>query len=103
MHDDVADTNARVDAINTDYSKMQSQIDTNTEGIAMAFALSGASLLPSDSNFAMSFDYGHFDGSNALAFGAAGRLDKNIYVSGGLGIGTDTGNVGGRAGVTLAW
>ncbi len=82
---------------------MQSQIDTNTEGIAMAFALSGASLLPTDSSFALSLNYGHFDGSNAVAFGAAGRLDEGVYLSGGLGVGTDSGEVGGRAGLTFAW
>lgn len=46
---------------------------------------------------------GHFDGSNAVGFGAMGRVPKNVYLTGGFGAGLRQGTVGGRGGFMFAW
>ena len=79
-----------------------SRIDTAYEGAAMAMAMAGASL-PADKNYAISMNWGNFEGSNAFAGTAQARVSESFLVHGGIGYGVDTGSVGGRAGVTFAW
>jgi hypothetical protein len=53
--------------------------------------------------FAFSGGWGTFEGSNALGFGAIGRVSDKVYLTGGVGMGLDNSTVGGRAGFLLAW
>ena len=42
-------------------------------------------------------------GENALAFGGLARVGGSFFLSGGLSVGVDEGNVGGRAGFMAEW
>ena len=69
----------------------------------MAFAMAGTAALPTDKTLALSADWGNFDGHNALTFGAAARVAQDAYLTGGLAVGIDNGDVGGHAGLTVTW
>jgi hypothetical protein len=80
------------------------QVQHNTEGVAMAMALSGVdNILPNGTNYAVSANWGGFEEESAVAFGGAMRVYENIFASGGGAVGTNSGRGGGRAGVTFAW
>lgn len=84
------------------FNRLDGRIDQAFEGAAMAMAMAGAGL-PADKNYAVSINWGGFEGENAFAGTAQARLSENFIIHGGLGVGTSQGTVGGRAGVTMAW
>ena len=101
-----ADANGNLATVNLApaFQQLQSDLRNNTEGVAMAIALGGSgSILPEDKNFAVSTNWGTFQGQNALGFSGVGRLNDNWFLNGGVGAGMNQGTVGGRAGVTFAW
>ena len=62
--------------------------------------MSGTLIKPdAGDTFTVSGQWGNYDGENALAFGAAGRIGDGWYVSGGVGVGLDEGKSGAHAGV----
>jgi trimeric autotransporter adhesin len=78
-------------------------------GIAIALAIQQP-IFHDGQTYAMRLGYGNFDGSNALGLSMAGVLDKgsfgdksSITLDTGLGFGTETGTVAGKAGVTFGW
>lgn len=79
--------------------------DRNTEGVAMAMALSGIpNILPDDATIGLSVNWGNFDGENAVAFGGTARVTDHVFFNGGGAVGSGGQNPhGGRAGVTIAW
>jgi hypothetical protein len=83
----------------------QQDVSRNTEGVAMAMALSGIpSVLPRNTNYAVSTSWGNFRGENAVAVGGTARLSGNIFANGGVTLGTGArDSAGGRAAVTFAW
>jgi autotransporter adhesin len=98
-------------------SKTETQIDRLAqrdnklaEGIAVVAALAQPVLLPGQ-HFAMRAGWGGYDSANAVAFSAAGVIADNLLRSGhgtlsldgGVGWGTDEGEVVGRAGATFGW
>jgi autotransporter adhesin len=98
-------------------SKTETQIDRLAqrdnklaEGIAVVAALAQPVLLPGQ-HFAMRAGWGGYDSANALAVSAAGVVADNLLRSGhgtlsldgGVGWGTDEGEVVGRAGATFGW
>lgn len=87
----------------SDGGALHRQVEGNTEGVAMAMALAGGLNLPEGKNFGISGNWGTFDGEHAMGFGAVGRVSKNVYLNGGVGIGAGHGKVGGRAGVMFTW
>lgn len=89
--------------VKADVAGMKSQTRRNTEGIAMAFAMAGNAALPTDKRLALSAGWGYFDSSNALALGLSARVSRDAFLSAGLAVGVDTGEIGGRAGVTVTW
>lgn len=93
-------------ASTADISALQQDVSRNTEGVAMAMALGGIpTVLPVDTNRAISASWGTFGGKNALAVGGSARLHNNIFLNGGGALGTRGrgSNAGGRAGLTFAW
>jgi autotransporter adhesin len=99
------------------FSSLQSQVNhlvnrdnQLTEGIAASAALAQPVILPGQ-HFAMRAGWGGYDGSNAFAFSAAGVVGNNLLrpgfgtfaVDGGVGVGTDEGEVVGRAGASFGW
>jgi trimeric autotransporter adhesin len=81
-----------------------------TEGIAAVAALAQPILLPGQ-HFAVRAGWGGYDDANAVGFSAAGVVASNLLsqgrgtltLDGGLGFGTDEGEVAGRAGATIGW
>lgn len=73
-------------------------------------ALAQPVLLPGQT-FAMRAGWGGYDDANAVGFSAAGVVAKNLLsqgrgtltLDGGVGFGTDEGEVVGRGGVSLGW
>ncbi len=85
---------------------LRQDIRQNTEGVAMAMALSGVpTILPKCTNYAVSANWGTFGGENAMAVGGSARVADNVFLNGGGALGTSgKGNSGGgRAGVTFVW
>src|SRR5215510_35118 len=72
-------------------------------GVSMAFAMAGTPWLLPTERFAVSVDWGTFQGTNALALTAAYRLGTNVQANGGVAYGANGGGVGGRAGVRVGW
>ena len=81
----------------------EKRIDENTEGVALALAVSGGVSFPNTKAFAVSGGWGTFEGSHALGFGAIGRVSDKVYLTGGVGMGLENSTVGGRAGFLFAW
>jgi hypothetical protein len=78
------------------------RLDENTEGVALALAMDAPTLLPGE-NFALTGNWGTFEGENAVAFSGTLRIANNISLNGGVGFGASSGNVGRRAGLRIGW
>ena len=76
--------------------------DEAFEGTAIALAMTGGTL-PFDKNFAISANWGTFEGENAFAGSVFARVNDYWIVHGGLGVGLGEGTLGGTAGLTFAW
>ena len=63
----------------------------------------GGGTLPDNKRYAVSVNWGGYHGTNAFAANALLRVNDNIVINGGIGVGVTKGDVGGRAGVTYAW
>lgn len=92
-----------VAGLRKDVNKAFKQIDENTQGIAVAIAMTGALTLPVNHNFGISANWGNYEGKNAFSSTAALRLSEHLVASGALGVGLDTGSVGTRLGMQLTW
>lgn len=86
------------------FQSLRNDVSENEEGVAMAIALGGgASILPDGKNFAVSSNWGTFNGSNAMGFSSCARVLDNLYGNTAIGVGTGQGTVGARAGFSFAW
>ncbi|MCR9271488.1 MAG: YadA-like family protein [Hyphomonadaceae bacterium] len=92
-----------VDAVAIQLARTREEIDENTAGIAIANALSGSTWLQSNEKVAFSANIGYYDGSTAIAFSGATRLNKHISANVALGLVPSRGDVGARAGVRVGW
>lgn len=99
---DVAGLQAEINAQTLRIDSAFREIDKTTEGVAVAIALGGL-VLPQGKNFALGANFGYFDSKQAFAAQTALRLNELLMVNGGLGLGLDTSQVGGRVGVMAAW
>jgi trimeric autotransporter adhesin len=100
---DIAGINSQLAGINLRLNDLDDRTTKALNGTAMAFAMAGTPWLLPTERFAMSMDWGTFQGTNALALNAAFRLGTNVQASGGLAYGANGGGVGGRAGVRVGW
>ena len=85
------------------------RIDENSEGVAISLSLVNPDLVGSES-FAVAMNWGGYEGESALGFSAMGVLSRDfmgtgsrLALGGGLGVGLDKDNMGGRAGGQLSW
>jgi hypothetical protein len=76
-------------------------IAKNTSGISMAMAL-GDFWVPENKNMAFGLNVGTFDGTWAIAGNLGGKVNDNLYLTGGVALGNN-GDVGGRLGGEVAW
>jgi len=65
--------------------------------------MAGVPTLLQSETFAMSGNWGTFEGENGLAVNAAVRLAKNVQLNGGVAWGLDQDIAGGRLGVRVGW
>ena len=77
--------------------------DKALTGVAMAFAMAGVPTLLPTEIFAMSANWGTFEGENGLALNATLRLAANVQLNGGVAYGLNEDLAGGRAGVRVGW
>jgi hypothetical protein len=98
----IALLDGRVGSLESGLNAVNGRIDKAFEGNAMALAMAGSGL-PGDKNYAVSLNWGTFQGENAFAGSAQARISENVILSGGIGVGAGNHTVGGRAGVTVAW
>ncbi len=94
----------QVNTNTSNIAKNASDIDTNTEGVAMSMPM--ASAIPelySGETFAISGSWGTFEGENGLAFGGRMRLTDRFSLAGGVSAGLDNGSVGGTVSGRIGW
>jgi trimeric autotransporter adhesin len=100
---DINAINSQLSGINARVNDLDGRTTKALNGVSMAFAIAGTPWLLPTERFAVSSDWGTFQGTNALALNAAFRLSTNVQANGGLAYGTNGGGVGGRAGVRVGW
>lgn len=110
-------TQSDLNGMRSDLNGMQSDINNLgrrdrqlTEGLATVASLAQPIILPGQT-FAMMAGWGTYDSANAASFTAAGVIAKDVprsgfgtlVVDGGVGVGTNEGEVAGRAGMSFGW
>jgi hypothetical protein len=96
-------TPADIASINARLGNHQSRIEQNAEGIAIALAMAGTPVVLPKERFAMSANWGNFEGRNGFAGALAFKVTDMVQLNGGLGFGAEEGTVGGRAGIRIGW
>lgn len=94
---------ARTDGIEGRLRRYDEEWQVQTDGVAMAMALSGAQLLPPDADFALGAGYGVFESQGAMAVSAVGRVSRNVYLNFGVAYGASTQSVASRGGIVIGW
>ena len=100
---DITGINSQIGGINTRINDLDGRTTKALNGVSMAFAIAGTPWLLPTERFAVSINWGTFQGTNALALNAAFRLGTNVQANGGLAYGANGGGAGGRAGVRVGW
>ena len=100
---DIAGINGQIAGLNSRLNDLDGQSSKALNGVAMAFAMSGTPWVMPAERFAMTLNWGTFDGTNALALSGAMRLGEHMQANGGVAYGTNGGGVGGRLGVRIGW
>jgi hypothetical protein len=107
----IATNTARLDQHDTaiaglrdDVNSAFDRIDQNTQGIAIAIAMTGI-MIPADKTFAIGANIATYDSKEAVSAQAALRLDETLTLNGAIGVGIGGGNskVGARFGFVAAW
>lgn len=93
----------RLGTVEANVSRLQRDMRGAYQGTALALALTGA-VLPEGKTFAVSANFGAYHGETGFGASGIARVSDNVFVSGGVGVGTSgQSNVAGRGGVTVAW
>ena len=100
---ELAGMNSRLDGVDRRLDGLDHKSDKALQGVAMAFAMAGTPALLPHETFAISGNWGSYEGKSGVAFGAALKVDGNTQLTGGIGYGVNDGTVGGRAGVRVGW
>ena len=103
LNSNVETLDLRVDALHKALQNTNKQVTENMAGIAIANALSGSTWLQSNEDYAVSANWGYFDGTSALALSAAARVDHNWSANWAIGISPQEGEVGARGGIRFGW
>jgi trimeric autotransporter adhesin len=100
---DMNNMNNQIANINVRLNDLNGQTTKALNGVAMAFAISGVPWLQTTERFAVSMNYGTFQGTNGMALNAALRLGTHAQAEGGIAYGANGGGVGGRVGLRFGW
>ncbi|WP_191970135.1 YadA-like family protein [Methylobacterium planeticum] len=99
----IAALDGRVGTLEASVGRLQRDMRGAYQGTAIALALAGA-VLPAGKNFAISTSFGTYHGETGFGASGVARVSENLFVSGGVGVGTSgQSNVAGRGGLTYAW
>ena len=93
---------SRVSTLETNVNNLNYEIRKAYEGTAVAIAMGGA-MLPDNKRFAISGNWGTFNGENAFGGMAQFRVSDHFVETRALGAGFARGGVGGRIGGMFAW
>jgi autotransporter adhesin len=100
---DISAINSQLGGINARLDNLSVRSDKAFTGVAMAFAMAGVPTLMPNERFAVSMNWGTFQGSNGLALNAAYRLEDRVQLNAGFAYGANQNQFGGRAGVRVGW
>lgn len=87
MRGDIDKHTSQIAGLQQDVNRAFKQIDQTAQGVAIAVAMSGAPTLLPTEQFAITGNWGQFDGRHAVGFNAAMRLNGNVSFNAGLGTG----------------
>jgi hypothetical protein len=90
-------------AINARLNDLDSRTSKALTGVAMAFAMAGVPNLMPNERFAVTANFGTYEGKNGTAFNAAVRLSEQAQMTGGVAVGINDSVVGGRVGLRFGW
>lgn len=90
-------------AINARLNDLDSRTSKALTGVAMAFAMAGVPNLMPNERFAVTANFGTYEGRNGTAFNAAVRISEQAQLTGGVAVGINDSVVGGRVGLRLGW
>jgi hypothetical protein len=93
---------AQIEAQTARINSAFKEIDRNSEGIAVAMAMGGIAL-PQGKAFAIGANIGFYQDKQATAAQTVIRLNNNLTLNGGIGVGMSRNQVGGRVGLMAAW
>lgn len=100
---DIAVINSQIGGINARLNDLDARTTKALNGTAMALAMAGVPWLDRTERFAVSSNWGTFQGTNGIALNAALRLGTNVQANGGIAYGANGGGLGGRVGVRWGW
>jgi hypothetical protein len=83
-----------------DLAKVQSEA---FDGIATAFAMAGTPWVGENEKFAVTANWGYFEGHDGFAVAGAVKIVKHVQFNGAFGIANREGMPGGRIGLRLGW
>jgi autotransporter adhesin len=99
----IAGLDAQVAGINSRLNELDGRSSRALTGVAMAVAMAGVPTRMPGERFAVTGNWGGFQGHNGLAFNAALRLADNVQLNGGIGLGLNDNLFGGRVGLRIGW
>ena len=95
--------NSQMARINQNLDQLNHDVKRLDGGVAMAMALGGV-YLPERQRFAIHTNVGFYNGSQALAVQAIGRINQTFTANGGVAYDLNgSGGVGGRVGISAGW
>jgi hypothetical protein len=100
---DINSINSQLGIINSRISDIDGRTTKALNGVSMAFAMAGTPWLLPAERFAVSMNWGGFEGTSGVALNAAFRVGANVQAGGGVAYGANGGGVGGRAGLRFGW
>jgi trimeric autotransporter adhesin len=100
---DISGINSQLAGINSRLNDLNTRSSKAYTGIAMAFAMAGVPTVLPNERFAVSANWGNFEGSNGLSLAGAAWVSKNVQVNGGVAFGLNERVAGARAGVRVGF
>ena len=94
-------------AVGSELARVESRTNRGlaaaNEGVAIALAVGGGAHLEPGQNFALSGNWGNYEGQNGIGVGVRARLSDYVSFQGGFGAGLNSGTTGGSAGLSIGW
>jgi hypothetical protein len=90
------------EAVGSAIDWIDSDLDDLREGIAATAALPTPFIQPGD-RFAVSGNWGQYEGAHALGLGAAIRIDETLRLSASVGVGLESGVLASGLSLTIGW